>query len=67
MRTAASSGQGLMGPGLVLLLTFINIANAEIIKPWKEWLCNYCAMGKCVHHEYMKRSLKCHGNLDINH
>ena len=45
MRTAASSGQGLMGPSLVLLIT-INIASAEIIKPWKEWLCNYCAMGK---------------------
>merc|ERR1712110_1385416 len=45
MRTAASSGQGVMGPSLVLLLTFINIASAEIIKPWKEWLCNYCAMG----------------------
>ena len=28
-----------------------NITSAEIIKPWKEWLCNYCAMGKCVHHE----------------
>ena len=51
MRTAASSGRGVMGPSLVLLLTFINIASAEIIKPWKEWLCNYCAMGKCVHHE----------------
>ena len=21
-------------------------AAAEIIKPWREWLCNYCAMGE---------------------
>ena len=21
-------------------------ARSEIIKPWKEWLCNYCAMGE---------------------
>ena len=48
MRTAASLGQGVMGPSLVLLITFINIASAEIIKPWREWLCNYCAMGETI-------------------
>ena len=48
MRTAASLGQGVMGPSLVLLITCINIASAEIIKPWREWLCNYCAMGETI-------------------
>ena len=48
MRTAVSSGQGrVMAPSLLLLLfTLINTASAEIIKPWREWLCNYCAMGE---------------------
>ena len=23
-------------------------AAAEIIKPWREWLCNYCAMGEAA-------------------
>ena len=39
MRTAASLDQG-------LFLVTIIIVSAEIIQPsWKEWLCNYCAMG----------------------
>ena len=30
----------------LILVSILATARAEIIKPWKEWLCNYCAMGE---------------------
>lgn len=30
----------------LILLSLLATARSEIIKPWKEWLCNYCAMGE---------------------
>ena len=30
----------------LLLVSILDTARSEIIKPWKEWLCNYCAMGE---------------------
>ena len=32
----------------VLLLLALGGARGEIIKPYGEWLCNYCAMGEIV-------------------
>ena len=37
---------GLGNSFLVLFLTLHTFARAEIIKPYGEWLCNYCSMGK---------------------
>ena len=33
---------------LLLVMMLGSFAKAEIIKPYKEWLCNYCAMGKPI-------------------
>ena len=33
----------------VIMLIIVDLSASEIIKPYGEWLCNYCAMGKyCV-------------------
>ena len=37
---------GLGNTFLVLLVTLHTVARAEIIKPYGEWLCNYCSMGE---------------------
>ena len=37
------------GPSTFLLVMVLgSLTKAEIIKPYKEWLCNYCAMGKLM-------------------
>ena len=30
----------------LILLSVLATARSEIIKPWREWLCNYCSMGE---------------------
>ena len=30
---------------IIVIFSVIVSVRAEIIKPWGEWLCNYCAMG----------------------
>ena len=30
----------------LVLVSILSTVRSEIIKPWKEWLCNYCAMGE---------------------
>ena len=34
----------------IVIVLFSVLANvkAEIIKPWGEWMCNYCAMGNKI-------------------
>ena len=37
---------GIMITWLVIMLIIVDLSAAEIIKPYGEWLCNYCAMGE---------------------
>ena len=30
----------------LILVSILATARSEIIKPWREWLCNYCSMGE---------------------
>lgn len=48
MRISSSSNRGVnINIDNIVIVLFSVLANvrAEIIKPWGEWMCNYCAMG----------------------
>ena len=36
------------GSSCLILVSILATARSEIIKPWREWLCNYCSMGESV-------------------
>ena len=42
-------------------------AAAEIIKPWREWLCNYCAMGEAALDNIACSDVSCRHILGQSH